>query len=148
VSTGARDDLLKATDIARSMVKAYGMSATLGQLSLEREHRPVYLGGGGPQAGDYSPETAREIDSEVRRLLGEQHARATALLGARTETLRRAATILLEKETLTGDELEAIAAGQGGPVPAGAARGRTERERYVDLPPPAVAADAGGGAGR
>ena len=64
VSTGARDDLLKATDVARSMVKAYGMSEKLGQLSLEREHRSMYMDVGWSQAaGDYSPETAREIDS-------------------------------------------------------------------------------------
>jgi cell division protease FtsH len=112
VSTGARDDLLKATDIARSMVKAYGMSEKLGQLSLEREHRPMYMDGGSQAAGDYSPETAREIDSEVRRLLEEQHTRATAVLGSRTELLRQAAKVLLEKETLTGEELQAIAAGQ------------------------------------
>ena len=66
--------------------------------------------GGGPQrAGDYSPETAREIDSEVRRLLEEQHERATAVLGAKKELLRQAAKILLEKETLTGEELQTIA---------------------------------------
>jgi cell division protease FtsH len=113
VSTGARDDLLKATDIARSMVKAYGMSEKLGQLSWERDHRPVHMGGGGFEAGDdYSPETAREIDSEVRRMLEEQHTRVTAVLGAKTEILGRAAQALLEKETLTGVELQAIAAGQ------------------------------------
>ncbi len=112
-STGARDDLLKATDIARSMVKVYGMSKKLGQQSLERERRPMYLDGGGSQgAGDYSPETAREIDSEVRRMLDEQHSRVTAVLGSRTELLRQAAKVLLEKETLTGVELQAIAAGQ------------------------------------
>jgi cell division protease FtsH len=113
VSTGSRDDLLKATDIARSMVKAYGMSEQLGQLSWERDHRPVHMGGGGFEAGDdYSPETAREIDSEVRRMLEEQHTRVTAILGAKTEILGQAAKALLEKETLTGVELQAIAAGQ------------------------------------
>jgi cell division protease FtsH len=113
VSTGARDDLLKATDIARSMIKAYGMSEKLGQLSLERERRPMYMDAGGLSAvGDYSPETAREIDCEVRRLLEEQHTRVTAVLGARTELLRQAAKMLLEKETLTGVELQAIVAGQ------------------------------------
>ena len=111
VSTGARDDLQKATDIARSMVKAYGMSEKLGQLSLERERRPMYMDGLSA-AGDYSPETAREIDSEVRRMLEEQHTRVTKVLGAKTELLRQAAKVLLEKETLTGVELQAIAAGQ------------------------------------
>ena len=110
-STGARDDLLKATAIARSMVKAYGMSEKLGQLSLETERRALSLAGSGFEAvSDYGPETAREIDSEVRRMLEAQHTRVTALLGARTELLRRAAKVLLEKETLTGGELQAIVA--------------------------------------
>jgi cell division protease FtsH len=118
VSTGARDDLLKATDIARSMVKAYGMSEKLGQLSLERDRRPLYIDGGGAQAaGDYSAETAREIDSEVRRILEEQHARVTTVLGEKAELLRQAAKMLLEKETLTGVELQAIIAGQLTPHP-------------------------------
>jgi cell division protease FtsH len=118
VSTGARDDLLKATDIAVSMVKAYGMSDKLGPLSLERDRRPMYLDGAGSSSpNDYSPETAREIDFEVRRLLEAQHSRVTAVLGARTALLRQAAKALLEKETLTGAELEAIAADQIPPLP-------------------------------
>ncbi|HTP25331.1 MAG TPA: hypothetical protein VMK12_06685, partial [Anaeromyxobacteraceae bacterium] len=111
-------DLLKATDIARSMVKAYGMSEKLGQLSLERERRPMYMDGCGLQGiGDYGAETAREVDSEVRRLLEEQHTRVTTVLGARTELLRQAARVLLEKENLTGVELQAIAAGSSSCLP-------------------------------
>jgi len=117
VSTGAQDDLLKATNIARSMVKAYGMSEKLGQLSLERERRPMLDPGGAPTAGDYSPETAHEIDSEVRRLLGEQHTRVTAVLGARMDLLRKAAKVLLDRETLTGEQLQAVAAGRLVPLP-------------------------------
>jgi len=131
-STGARDDLLKATDIARSMVKAYGMSPRIGQLSLDRDRNPLFLDGGSPSLNDYSPETAREIDSEVRRILDEQHTRATAILGARTETLRRAARTLLDKETLTGAELAAIAADQLD-LPLG-----------LPLPPPRPLAGSGG----
>jgi cell division protease FtsH len=91
------------------MVTAYGMSAKLGQLSLERERRPAYLDGGALAVGAYSPETAREIDSEVRRMLDEQHTRVTSLLGKKTALLREAARVLIEKETLTGAELQAIA---------------------------------------
>jgi cell division protease FtsH len=123
VSTGARDDLLKATEIARSMIKAYGMSEKLGQLSWERDHRPMYTDGGGSQAGgDYSPETAHEIDSEVRRILQEQYTRVTAVLGAKTTLLGKAAKVLLEKETLTGVELLEIAAGHPSASPRPAAR--------------------------
>lgn len=109
ISTGARDDLLKATDIAKSMVKSYGMSAKLGQVSLERDHQPVFLQTGYPQASnDYSAETAREIDCEVRRIIDEQHARVHSLLGARQDVLREAASVLLAKEVISGDELAAI----------------------------------------
>ena len=59
---------------------------------------------------EYSPETAREVDSEIRRVLDEQHAHVTAVLGAQTDFVRRAARALLARETLTGRELHAIAA--------------------------------------
>src|SRR5205814_1854490 len=76
VSTGAHDDLTKATDIARSMVKTYGMSPKLGQISLERDRRTMLLASPEPAGrNDYSEETAREIDMEVRRIIDEQVAR-------------------------------------------------------------------------
>ncbi len=109
VSTGAQDDLLKATTIARSMVKAYGMSGKLGQVSFDRDRQPLFLQTGeGAGPGDYSEETAREIDCEVRRIIDEQYGRVTAMLGARETVLREAAAVLLSKETITGDELKAI----------------------------------------
>jgi cell division protease FtsH len=109
VSTGAEDDLRKATDIARSMVKAYGMSEALGQATLEGERRPLFLDLREPVArGDYSEETARAIDAEIRRILDEQSARVTALLAARRAVLRQAAALLLRRETITGEELRAI----------------------------------------
>ncbi len=114
VSTGAQDDLLKATDIAKSMVKAYGMSDKLGQISFERERRPLFLQTGQPQtAGDYSEETSREIDCEVRRIIDEQYARVTTLLGTQQDVLREAAGVLLGKETITGEDLKAIIAKGG-----------------------------------
>lgn len=119
VSTGARDDLLKATDIAKSMVKAYGMSEKLGQISLDRNHQPLFLQTGQPQTlGDYSEETSREIDCEVRRIIDEQYARATTILGAQQDVLHEAAAVLLGKETITGEELEAIITKSGSrPLP-------------------------------
>ena len=105
----AQDDLLKATDIAKSMVKVYGMSEKLGQLSLERSRRPAFLPPGQPEeAGDYSEETAREIDCEVRRIIHEQHERVMTTLSARADALRDAANLLLKKEVLSGDELKSI----------------------------------------
>jgi cell division protease FtsH len=113
VSTGAQDDLLKATDIAKSMVKAYGMSEKLGQVSFERDRQPLFLQTGQASApGDYSEETAREIDCEVRQIIDEQHERARAILTSKEDVLRKAAEVLLGKETITGEELNAIIAKQ------------------------------------
>lgn len=109
VSTGAQDDLLKATDIAKSMVKVYGMSEKLGQISFERDRQPLFIQAGQPQGpGDYSEATAREIDCEVRRIIDEQHDRVRALLDSQQNILREAARLLLGKETITGEELKAI----------------------------------------
>jgi cell division protease FtsH len=111
ISTGAQDDLLKATDIAKSMVKVYGMSEKLGQVSFERDRRPLFLQAPQPEsAGDYSEETAREIDCEVRRLIDEQYDRVRIILGSQEAILRQAASVLLTKETITGEELKTIVA--------------------------------------
>ena len=111
VSTGAQDDLMKATDIAKSMVKRYGMSEKLGLLSFERDRQPLFLQNGQPQApGDYSEETAREIDCEVHRIIDEQYARVSRVLNSQQEVFREAAAVLLKKEIITGEELKAIIA--------------------------------------
>lgn len=110
VSTGGRDDLLKATDIAKSMVKAYGMSDAVGQLSFDQERQPLFLQAGQAHGGgDYSETTAREIDCEVRRIIDEQYGRVRTLLASQKEILRAAAQTLLQKETISGDELKEIA---------------------------------------
>ncbi len=109
ISTGARDDLLKATDIAKSMVKVYGMSDKVGQFSFDQERQPLFLQTGAAHGGaDYSETTAREIDCEVRRIIEEQYGRVRALLTAQEASLRAAAQALLNKETISGDELKAI----------------------------------------
>ncbi len=109
ISTGAQDDLLKATDIAKSMVKVYGMSEKLGQISFERDRRPLFLQPSqAPAQGDYSEETSREIDCEVRRIIDEQYGRVSGLLGKQEPVLRKAAAVLLEKETISGEELKVI----------------------------------------
>ena len=111
VSTGAQDDLRKATDIAKSMVKAYGMSEKLGQVSLERDRQSVFLQTGPSQTpGDYSEHTSREIDCEVRLLIDEQYERARNLITSQEAILRKAAQVLLEKETISGEELKTLAA--------------------------------------
>jgi cell division protease FtsH len=111
VSTGARDDLMKATDIARSMVKAYGMSSKFGPVSFATESQNRFLQAGQASApGEYSTQTAQEIDQEVRDILEAQQARVTTLLTARLDLLKEAAALLLEREVLDGEQLRAMAA--------------------------------------
>ena len=113
ISTGARDDLRKATDIAKGMIMAYGMSEKLGQVSFDRDSQPLFLQQGmGRAAAEYSEETAREIDAEVREIIAGQHARVTQLLKEQLPSLQKAAVFLISKETISGDELKAIVAEQ------------------------------------
>ncbi len=108
-STGAQNDLVKATNIAKSMVKSYGMSDKVGTIALERERQSQFLQlPGGSDKGDYSEETAREIDCEVRRIIEEQYGRVQRLLQEKKAVLQRGATLLLEREVITGAELKAV----------------------------------------
>ena len=108
-STGAQNDLVKATDIAKSMVKAYGMSEKLGTITLERERQPQFLQlPVASEKGDYSEETAREIDCEVRRIVDEQYGRVRRLLEDKKAILQQGAMLLLEREVITGAELKAV----------------------------------------
>ena len=108
-STGAQNDLVKATDIAKSMVKAYGMSDKLGTITLERERQPQFVQIQiAQEKGDYSEETAREIDCEIRRIIDEQYERVKRLLGENKPALQEGAKLLLEREVISGGELKAI----------------------------------------
>jgi cell division protease FtsH len=109
ISTGAQNDLQKATDIAKSMVKEYGMSEALGPITYEKERRPLFLESGfAPTAKDYSEETAQAIDREIKRLIDEAHERAHLLLKEHRDKLDRLAAALLEKEVLDGDEVRQL----------------------------------------
>jgi len=109
ISTGAQNDLQKATDIAKSMVKEYGMSETLGPITYEKERRPLFLETGfAPTAHDYSEKTAEAIDHEIKRLIDEAHERARLLLKEHRDKLDRLAAALLEKEVLEGDEVKQL----------------------------------------
>jgi len=106
ISTGAQNDLYRATDIARSMVREYGMSEKLGPLTFERERRPLFLDMMMPPGTkDYSEATAQEIDQEVSGLVEKAYHRAQEILGAKRETLEKVAKVLLDKEVLEGEEL-------------------------------------------
>jgi len=105
-STGARDDLEKATEIAISMVKAYGMSENLGLLSVER-NKPLFLGIPGYEK-DYSEETAGKIDAEVKAILNDAYGKAKSILTENMEKLKKISAILREKEIIEGDELRML----------------------------------------
>ncbi len=106
ISTGAQSDLYRATDIARSMVREYGMSEHLGPITFERERRPLFLETVMPPGSkDYSEATAQEIDQEVAKLVARAHRRAREILGERRATLEQVAKVLLDKEVLEGEEL-------------------------------------------
>ncbi len=108
-STGAQNDLVRATDIAKSMVKSYGMSEKLGAVTLDREREPLIMQIQATQEkGDYSEETAREIDCEVRRIIDEQYDRVRWLLAEKKRALVEGAQVLLEREVISGSELKAI----------------------------------------
>jgi cell division protease FtsH len=110
ISTGASDDLAKATDIARSMVTRYGMDEKLGLVSLESE-RSAFLQGPTDFAigrRDFSEETAREVDCAVRDLVQRAFEQAVGILEGHRELVIETAERLLEKETLTGEELPEI----------------------------------------
>ena len=109
VSTGAADDLQKVTSIARSIVMRYGMHEKLGNVVYEEE-RQSFLGGGMPAAQEktFSEETAREIDCAVRGIVGGAFERTVKLLDERRTVLEQGAKRLLEKETLTEPDLQAL----------------------------------------
>ena len=108
-STGAQNDLVKATDIAKSMVKAYGMSDKLGRITLERERQPMFTQIQVPsEKGDYSEETAREIDCEIRRIIDGQYERVKRLLAEKKRAVIEVAKVLLEREVISGNDLKAI----------------------------------------
>ncbi len=107
ISTGASNDIKQATDLAQQMVRAWGMSE-LGPLSYAQGEEQVFLGREIAQHRDYSEQTAQRIDDEVRKLITNAHKRATAVLKENVDILHQLADLLLEKETVQGDELDKL----------------------------------------
>ena len=111
-TTGASNDLERATGIARDMVTRYGMSDALGPLALGRHDGLVFLGRDMAERQEYSEETARLIDQDVRRLVDDAKTRAVQILMGVRPTLERIAKALIERETLDGAEFEALVLGE------------------------------------
>ena len=109
ISTGAQNDLEKATDLARAMVSQFGMSDAVGPISLGRDDPNAWMPGAMPKV---SAHTSELIDKEVRRLLDEAHIRAEKILTEHRELLNRLSALLIATEVIDGDELKAYFEGR------------------------------------
>jgi cell division protease FtsH len=106
ISTGASDDISRATGLARRMIAEFGMSEKLGSVRYAGQHLQ-YLGGALEDGSEISPETREQIDKEVQRLVTEQYERAQALLLKHQPALKTLAKQLLEHETVEGSAVQA-----------------------------------------
>ena len=108
ISTGASNDIKKATDVAQKMVRNWGMSDVLGPLSYSKEEEHIFLGREIAQHRDYSEDTARKIDEEITRLVQKAYSIAKNVLEENLDILHALADLLLEKETVLGSELDTL----------------------------------------
>jgi cell division protease FtsH len=108
ISTGAQNDLQRATEIARTMITQFGMNERLGLVSLEGPRAPMFLPVPNYAPKEYSEKTAQMIDEEVKKILSETHARARDMVASRRPALEELAKLLLEKEVVERPELQAI----------------------------------------
>ena len=108
ITTGASNDLERATKIAREMVTRYGMSEELGTQVFGEAQHEVFLGRDYAQKNDYSAETAKRIDDEIERIMREGHDRAREVLSARGAQMRTMAEVLLDRETVEGPAVDAL----------------------------------------
>src|SRR6266481_10125264 len=111
MSTGAGSDIETATDLARRMVCEFGMSR-LGPLTFGKKEEQIFLGREIAQHRDFSEETARQIDAEVRSLVDEAYKSAYSILGDHKDTMHRMAQALLDRETLDANDIRMIIAGE------------------------------------
>jgi cell division protease FtsH len=111
MTTGAGNDIEKATELARKMVCEWGMSEKLGPLTFGKKEEQIFLGREFAQHQDYSEETARAIDAEVKRIVMAGYDRARKALSENLETLKKIAEALLEYETIDGEDIDVIMAG-------------------------------------
>ena len=145
ITTGASNDLERATKIARQMVTRYGMSEELGTQVFGEAQHEVFLGRDYAQHQDYSAETAKRIDDEVERIMRTAHERARQILEERRDQMDLMASILLERETVEGEAVVALLDGKWDeylaehPDEAGA-NAPTEEELLADAHDAAVAA--------
>jgi cell division protease FtsH len=108
ISTGAQNDLQRATDMVRSMVTEYGMSDRLGLVTYESTHQPMFLPENYTAKKTYSETKATQIDEEIASMMEQTHQRVRGVLTAQRQVLDKVAHLLLEKETVEGKELRQI----------------------------------------
>ncbi len=108
ISTGAHNDLARATDIARSMVTEYGMSEKLGKVYFSSQKKALFLETGVQTKPEYSEATAQLIDAEVRDIINKQYERAKQILTEKLDLLKEGAELLLKKEKLEEEEIKAL----------------------------------------
>ena len=108
ISTGASNDIERASDIARSMVMKYGMSEKLGTIAFGSGQEEIFLGRDIAQGRNYSEQTSADIDSEVRRIIDKAYKTAEQILTMQMDKLTAVANVLLEKEKIDGEEFEEI----------------------------------------
>ena len=108
ISTGAANDIKQATDVAQKMVRSWGMSEDLGPLSFAKNEEHIFLGREIAQHRDYSEETAKKIDQEIKNLIQKAYIRAKNVLEKNLDILHALADRLLEKETVLGKELDEL----------------------------------------
>ena len=112
ISTGASNDISRATQLARKMVGTYGMSDRMGSVAFDAGHDEVFIGRSMAQTRPYSEETAAEMDREIRRILDEAYGRCTEILERYRPQLTEVAEFLLQHETMTAQEFEQIFASE------------------------------------
>ena len=112
ISTGASNDIQRATQIAKSMVTKYGMSDRIGTITLGSDQDEVFIGRDWGHEKSYSEETAGLIDEEVKRIIDNAYAQAKSILNAHRDKLDRVAEVLVEKEKITGEEFDQIFEGE------------------------------------
>ncbi|MEE1047786.1 MAG: AAA family ATPase, partial [Clostridia bacterium] len=108
ISTGASNDIQRATNIAKAMVTKYGMSEKLGARTFGTQNEEVFLGRDYGHTADYSQETAARIDEEIKSIIDGCYKRCTEILTEQMDKLTKVANLLLEKEKIEGDEFDAL----------------------------------------
>ncbi len=116
ITTGAKNDIEVASELARSMVCEWGMSEVIGPLAFGKKEEAIFLGREIAQHQDFSEQTAKEIDREIKRFVMDSYNEAKGLIEENLDTLHRLANALLEREVLDGPQIDLVMAGK--PIPA------------------------------